>query len=78
MFLCNRIELKKERLPGHFFVARLVVRPLAACWNVFEGRRLLLINLFQLMSTFLLYVEQEYASVIMKMDEYTAGQYALN
>ena len=38
-----------------FSAARLVIRPLA----FFEGRRLSLINLFQLMSTFLLYVEQK-------------------
>ena len=43
----------------------------------FEGRRLSLINLFQLMSMGLLYVEEKRSSVLLEMNEHTVGQYAL-
>ena len=72
MLLFNRIELKKERLCGHVFcckICRKTISPFAGTF--FEGRRLSLITLFQLMAMFLLYVEQKTAAIILKIDEHT-------
>ena len=54
---------------------RKITNPFAGTF--IERRRFSLVTLFQLMSMFLLYVEQKFAAVLLKLDEYTVGQYVL-
>ena len=67
--------MKAKALCGHVFICkwcRKIASPFAGTF--FAQRRVSLVILFQLMSLFLLYVEQSTAALVLNLDEHTVGR----